>query len=541
MTITDEIKDLLQSIIKARKNLKIYPENNPIYKKTIDDVSARFNSVFDYTDEISLKIKQFEIVYDDQVVYKNTDKDESLALFFFKDGVRELSFKKGLPLEEIRDFLKIISSDFERELLDDDVVTLMWERDFQFISYVVDENFIFDEDGQEYEFQATDQLKSSYPDEEDQIIKAYEDAFGVSKTEKINLVPLTNEDLQAIVEDIENDPPDKSYKLMVLLFEALSFVENETELNEIRSFIKKTMKYAVEHASLSTVIYALKRIKGYNDETQKKYFKDILDYINSEDIILTFGDTLEHGALYEPEEIEEFSSYLGQDAIPHLLTLLAQLQSISSRKTVINILTVLGKNNMSALAVGLRDSKWYVVRNVIYIFHQIGRKEATRYLKPLLTHPDIRVKKECIKALGDLGSPDVLKNLQDFIDAEDETLRTIAIRAIAKIGGPLARKILLDIVNQKDFRDRSYEEKKEILEALCGWKEPEIEDLMIRLFRKKSFFKKAKTNEVRAIAAYCLGKLGTKKALEVLQKNRNVKEPIIYENIQKAIKRIEDG
>ncbi len=537
---TTEVKDLLQAIVKARKNIRLYPENNPVYQNTIREVHQRFKGLLEYMDELKLRIKHFEIVYEDETVYENREKDESLALFFFKDGVRELSFKKGLPEDELIDFLKIISADFEREYLDDDVVTLMWERDFQYIGYVVDENFVFDEIDEGYEYAATEEVRDASAGE-DEIIKAYEDAFGVAGTERVNIVPLTNEDLQAIVEEIENDPPDKSEKFMILLFECLGYAETQNEVNDIAKFMKDTIRYAIEHGSLSPLIYAMKRIGQYREETRRKYFSDVIKYINSEDIILTFGDTLERGALYEPEEIEEFSSYLDSRAIPHLLRLLGELQSMSSRKVVINILTVLGRNYLSDIAKGLRDPRWYVVRNVIYILHQVGKKEATLYLKPLIKHPDVRVRKECINALGALGAQDVLRALQESLKEEDESIRLAAIRSIAKIGGPLAKKILLDEIQSKEFLSKSFNEKKEFLEALCQWREPEVEDLIISFFRKKSFFRKAKYAELNAISAYCLGLLGTERAVEVLKKNRNHKNPVIQENIKKALKRIEDA
>ncbi|RMG71213.1 MAG: hypothetical protein D6710_06370, partial [Nitrospirae bacterium] len=84
MSQDTEIRDLIQAILKARKNLRIYPENNPIYQKTLDDVYSRFKEILDYTDELKFKIRQFEILHDDQVVYENRQKDESLALLFFK-------------------------------------------------------------------------------------------------------------------------------------------------------------------------------------------------------------------------------------------------------------------------------------------------------------------------------------------------------------------------------------------------------------------------------------------------------------------------
>lgn len=97
----------------------MYPENNPIYARTIGDTYARFRNFFNYRDELNLKINQNDILYDSEQIYYNPGKDDNLALFFFKDGLRELTFKNGLSEAEIEEFLKILSLDFDREFVDD--------------------------------------------------------------------------------------------------------------------------------------------------------------------------------------------------------------------------------------------------------------------------------------------------------------------------------------------------------------------------------------------------------------------------------------
>ena len=104
MEISDEARearDILQSVIKAKKACRMYPENNPIYIKTLEETYARFNDYFTYKDDYTLHITQHSITYDSEQIYYNKEKEDNLALFFFKDGLRELSFKKGLLQEEL--------------------------------------------------------------------------------------------------------------------------------------------------------------------------------------------------------------------------------------------------------------------------------------------------------------------------------------------------------------------------------------------------------------------------------------------------------
>jgi hypothetical protein len=177
------VKDLLQTILKARKNLRIYPVNNPIYAKTVENAHQKIASILEYLDEIPLRITRNEISYGGEPVFKGVGKDDNLASLFSRDGLKEITFKSGLTPEEFRDFLEITAYDFDKEDAADDVVTLMWGRDFQNISYQVDESMLVEEDQEQYEEEAVKQVKERSADEDD-LQKAYADALKSEETSK---------------------------------------------------------------------------------------------------------------------------------------------------------------------------------------------------------------------------------------------------------------------------------------------------------------------------------------------------------------------
>ena len=542
MVFPDEIKNFLQSIIKAKKNLHLYPDNNPIYIKTLDDLYNRLATLLDSQDDITLTFKQFDIFYNSELVYHNDDKQESLALFFFKDGVREISFKKGIPKEEFEDFMKIISSDFERELVDDDVVTLMWEKDFRFIQYVVDDTILLEDEG--YEEMATKQVIAS-ASSEDQILKAYEEAFGIQKAPTINIVPLTNEDLRNIVEQIENEPLDKSDKMLILLFEMLYLADGQAEFEEITDLIKSAIKYAVEHGNLKALIHTLKSIKEITD---KKLFpeklliilKGVEYFCNSQIIIKSFGNVLDQGIEYDEDLIQELSQVMDSSAIPHFVNILGQLNNISSRRTIIRILSELGKKDIKLLARGMSDRRWYVVRNIIYVLRQIKDRTVMEFLTKALYHPDKRVKKEAIRAVGELGDSSAVQNLRDCLDDEDESVRINAVKAMGRIESPLSRKYLLEYINNSRFNEKSFTEKRELLLALSRYRDREVVETLTRMLKKRSLFKKTKLTETKAAAAFALGVMKEKSAYNLLKRFVNDKNTLLRENAQMAIKRLGD-
>src|SRR4030042_3671328 len=197
-------RDIIQSVVKAKKTLRMYPANNPIYMKTLEELYSMFEDFFHHTDTLSLKIKQHSIFHDSEEIYQNPEKEDNLALFFFKDGLRELTFKKGLLQEELEGFLKVMAMDFDNENVDDDVVTLLWEKDFQNIQYVVDDSILLDSDGEEYEMEAVSAAKRRVSDIEG-LMRAYVDEFSDEGQSDLSVIPLSDKDLQTLMKELESD------------------------------------------------------------------------------------------------------------------------------------------------------------------------------------------------------------------------------------------------------------------------------------------------------------------------------------------------
>jgi len=237
--------------------------------------------------------------------------------------------------------------------------------------------------------------------------------------------------------------------------------------------------------------------------------------------------------------IEDYVKFLDSTSIMPFMKVLGDLQSIHARKVVIDALIFLGPKDIVTLARGLSDSRWYVVRNIIYILRKIGDKRAVEYLLKTVRHGDIRVKKEVIRALGELGGANVVVALRDCLDDEDIQVRSSALKALGNIGSEASKRIIMDRIGDKRFRDRDFDEKKEYFEVLSRWKDSEVFSFLVKRIRNKSFFLTAKDYEEKSCVAYCFGLIGNRDALPVLNKFRGSGNKLLREMTTGAIKRLE--
>jgi hypothetical protein len=548
MELSEDIKearDVLQNIIKAKKNLRMYPENNPIYIKTLEDSYSRFNAFFEYRDSLALKIKQNSIYFDSEQLYYNPEKEDNLALFFFKDGLREIIFKKGLLQNELEEFLKIVALDFDRETVDDDVVTLLWEKDFQNIEYVVEEGFLVDLDVEEFERQVEETVTEKVTDVDD-LMKAYADGFIGEDVNSISIVPLADKDLQTLVKELEKDATDKIEKLVTIIFELIYQAEDKRDIEDAFTFLKDAIKYTVAHGELSTLLNVMKKNQEVLqdpriNENDKKYLMILPQYLGTEEIVSLLSEILDGSIEVDEKDFEELSGFLDKNAIGTLIKYLGELKTIRARRFVINALSVVGRKDIKALARGLDDERWYVIRNIIYILRKIGDKRAVEYLLKTVRHGDVRVRKEVIKTLGELGGREVVQTLREYLNDTDMQVRIASAKAFAAIGSEAAKKVIFDYISDKTFKEKDFEEKKEIFEVLSRWKDVEVFEFLMKILKTTSFFSRAKITENKACAALCLGLLGNKDALPMLQKLAESNNNLLREFAYTAVKRLEYG
>ncbi len=133
----DSARILVQVLVKTLKSLLLYPKNNPIPKEFKRKLHQSFCDFLDSNDELRLEVRHSQMLCQGKMVYEDNDREEGMAYALYKDGVRELIFVKGVDQEELSQFLETIELSLKSPDLEDDLVTLLWEKDFDHIKYLV--------------------------------------------------------------------------------------------------------------------------------------------------------------------------------------------------------------------------------------------------------------------------------------------------------------------------------------------------------------------------------------------------------------------
>ena len=122
--------------MKALRAYHMYLPNNPIYQRASENLRIAFQPIWAVLDELVLAVAETDFVWEEQVVYHQPNKTDSVAWGLFKDGMRSLTLRRGAELEELPRFLETINrARFLPADAGDDLLTLLWEQEFEFIQY----------------------------------------------------------------------------------------------------------------------------------------------------------------------------------------------------------------------------------------------------------------------------------------------------------------------------------------------------------------------------------------------------------------------
>ena len=121
---------LVGSLAKAARAFTLYDPGNALVRQFIAEFRSRAEEAT-REGEVVLDVRPFELGLGEEVVYEEEDRERSLAFKLFRDGIRRLSFSRGVSPEELFRLLEIMAVRFVGvRQAEDDLVTLMRKAEY---------------------------------------------------------------------------------------------------------------------------------------------------------------------------------------------------------------------------------------------------------------------------------------------------------------------------------------------------------------------------------------------------------------------------
>jgi hypothetical protein len=563
-----EVESLLKFFGKAYSAMKIYPPGNPSIQHFFNSFEANMKEFLEEYEKLILSIDEFEFLYKEETVFLDEEKKTSLPFLFFKDGMRELSFHKGLEEKELQDFLMIIKKESELPPEDSDIVNLLWVKDFAHIRcFAIDEFLKSDMGGAEEVDIQVDKEEFS----KGKIILAPQDladlsqrsaALGLSlsapsekKDNNIHdpdnivlpsqLTALSNDESPEIDSMLEECRAVSRMSEMVnLLFEILFLEERPDRFAAILDVLEQCFKEVIYKFNFSQACLILNRTKELKEavsgefEEKTNSLEKILQEAKSENSMARLRNLFQKGEIEDFDSFFQYLKLLGSITLPFAGDIWEGTKEPLIRLKASNFLFEMGNKDIDSLVSLARDERASLTKEVISILGRIGERRVLPYLERYISHQDKSIRLETIQALRKINGESANKIILKFLVDEEAEVRTLAAVGLKYYEDSMTLNYIIQLARKKDFQDRNKMEKKTLLRFLALSRRKDVCEFLRSLLKRGRFFAKAKMNETRLCAVSALEVMATPEAVNTLKEGTKIWNKNIRQACRLSLRRI---
>ena len=551
-------RDLTSAFIKAIKAFRFYPADNPTLKGFRDQVLKKFQFFLNKYQSFVIHVGEYDLSYKGKILYENRDVKTSLAFLLYKDGLREIRFMKGLEEWEVQGIIDIIKQRDNINQLEDDIVTLMWEKDFEHISHLATDEFleeipvvvpdnidqfrknlVFKPLAHHVEVDPAEEGSEEGVDLDEILSKAIEEPAPFVSDRSVYF--LTSNEVEGLRRDVEAEiDPTFVFNIMDILFEILALEKEPEPYQDAVNTLIKALDAFLTLGEFTKATDLLKRVniilKTYTlQDWQIESIRKIIVEAGDEVRIDRIGKVLEREEV-RLEDVNAYLSLLQKNSITPLIKLLGELKNSKARRVFCDALSEIGKNAVELITPFIDDRRWFLVRNITYILGRIGKEQSFPYILKAFNHEENRVRREAIQALGLIGGSKAVGLLVKAVTDNDVRIRCMAAINLGKVGKEAGLIPLLEVVQSKDFYKREPVEIKAFFNAIGMSGSNEAVPILEQLLERRSWFGRGTTDEIRLGAARAMAMIGTPDAKALLEEGKNSKDDSIRDACMQALR-----
>jgi hypothetical protein len=544
-----QVAELIQGVVKALRAYHMYLPNNPIYQRATENLRSAFIPVWGVLDDLVLTVAETDFVWEEQVVYHQLNKSESLAWGLFKDGMRSLTLRRGAELEELPRLLETINqARFLPADAGDDLLTLLWEQEFQLIEYHFVE--FFGEGGgalpaQTGQYPAGGDQEAASRRHQQAAQEAPPRPKGVVDLEEFDstLYFLDETEINYVAREVEQEySRDIRASALNVLFDLVELEADAAIRGEIIGVLEQLFPNLLNARDFRTAAAMLREAKtliqrapGLMPE-QGQRLDAFVAKLSEPAIVSQLVQSLdEASSLAAAPEVAEVFRELRPSALEPSLTWLPRLSSAPLRTLLEGVADRLAGSNTGEVLRILRDPASEALGAVISLCGRLGLHQAVPGLGENVGHRDPAIRLVTVQTLAQLGTPAALALVDQAIEDPDRGVRLTAVRAVGARGYKGALRRVESVVLGKQVKEMDLTEKMAFFEAYGSIAGPAGLKPLTGMLHARGLLKR-EPSETRACAAIALGKIRTPEAREALQRAADDKDLVVKNAVSRALR-----
>ena len=580
-----QVQELFTVFAKALRAFQLYDENNPVRRRFVSNLREAFERLWQELEGLNLSVEEHRFLLSGEAVYENPSRSDSLAFLLYKDGVRDVTFLRGIEGHELDKILGVLQRARMLKTAEaDDLLTMLWAADLEFFKCQVVARFT---DGAVI---PTAQAVAERADlgqvlqGEAEASQAARDGAGAeASTEKGDAGAegdTAKDDAGAGASTAQDDSPspkigqdfsptryalepeekaelqrtlaaemsrDLRHDVLAALFDRLEDPEYPDRKSEILKILRELLPNLLSRGALESVAGILEELAvvraepGVLGKLHLRECDDLLDDLSSAEALEELVRALQDGTIDVPVDVlGRVLKFLRVGALPVLLEAAEQEEITGLKDTLRGAVHGIAEENPEAVLDLLENVNPVVTSGAVRLVGRMGMAEAAPKLAGLMAHPDAEVRLALVETAELLREDTTTGALIGALSDAERDIRLAAARALAALGHEQAAPALKELVTSKEIRRADLTEKITIFESYGVLGGTDAADVLNTLLNKKTFFGQRESSEIRASAARALGKSGIPGSEDALRAAQGDVDAVVRTAVRQAIQGVEE-
>ena len=537
-----------RQLARALRVFRLYSRSNPIALDAQEAAASALAGLLTAHGGWQLRFSATEIFLDDESIVHVarqtpgaecvSNVTDPLPFLFYRDGIRRLTIAAGAPRSEVDSLIQILRDAGGGSGSQDDLVTLLWQANLSHIQIeaVPLEQTIY--------LSAQAGGGAGDPQKKRGQVFAWSPAGAEIHTDLGQVAGVqglhrdTFDDWALPEEAV--DVPEAFARLGPLAdaarpgFVAAWGLENSTGWTEeaprfLRGLLalddSEDMRRALGRSVITWLVSALQHMDWHEAQRALELLDEIdrdREWVGDELAAALAGldteaiaDRFDQGDASDQGRFAAFTVALGGPAIGLCVDIMARADKARARAAAVTALCYLCADDPQLLAPWLTDSRWHLVRNLVFVLGHIGGPAIVPLLRVVARHPEPRVRRQLVQALGAVPPEDRVPLLLEQLDARDPQLLAAALNMLTREKSPRVAHAILALIEAPDFDSRDEDNQRTLFGALGEVAGDPAVPALETLLHQGGWF--ARRTFQRVAAARALRQIGTPDAMAALE------------------------
>lgn len=534
--------DVVHRLVNALQAGPALGRETAEYEQVLAELRRLFAEAWEHAPSLYLTIRPDGI--DFRGLLFSTSNADTLAGLLHKDGLRSLKFRAGAEKDEIERLLGVFRR--ARVLTDDDVddlVTILWNEDFEFISYELDQALSEPSAITRPEPPAVAAAAEVREHVHEDVRKPRPEGIVDLEAFDSTLYFLDKIEIENLKADIHREyEQDLAENVLSMLLDVFELQEDAKTRMEVVATLEEVLLYLLSTGDFRSVAFLLKeahiaagRAKAVGAK-ERRALENLAAQISRPEALSQLLHALDGaGANAEAADLVLLFNQLRPEALGTMLKWVERVQDDGTRSLFRAALDEMAGAHPSQVGKALTSKERAVIMGALELVARLRLTEVGDDVASLARHPDIGVRASVVRALAGISTPKSMRAMLAMLEDSDPDVRIAAMHGLSSRRYAGALPMLQKLVFAKDLEEKDLSEKRAIFEAYGVLGGAACVDSLSSLLIGKGFTRRRFPADIRACAAMALGKVGGREARVVLNKAASDKDPLVRTAVSGAL------